>query len=85
MKHATAATLDRLEPLLESIRGIGGLKEKSRGCFYRGSKSFLHFHEDPEGLFADVREWDDFRRLPVNTAPQREALISMVQSLLEIK
>ena len=68
MKHAGAAALDRLEPLLQQIRARGGLKEKSRGVFYRGSKAFLHFHEDPAGLFADVRAADgrDFDRLKVD-------------------
>lgn len=31
-----------------------GLNEKSRGCFYWKSRGFLHFHEDPKGLFADL-------------------------------
>ncbi len=45
MKHAGPKALDRLEPLLERLRRHGGLKEKSRGCFYLGGKGFLHFHE----------------------------------------
>jgi hypothetical protein len=55
VKHAGAAALDAIEPLLEKLRALPGLKEKSRGVFYRGSKAFLHFHEDPTGLYADVR------------------------------
>ncbi len=43
------------------------LKEKSRGVFYRKSKATLHFHEDPAGLFADMRIADVFVRFPVNT------------------
>jgi hypothetical protein len=55
MKHAGSLALDQLEPLLAAIRALPGLKEKGRGVFYRGGKAFLHFHEDPAGLFADVR------------------------------
>ncbi len=55
MKHAGPAALDRLELLLVQIRTLPGLVEKSRGVFYRKGKAFLHFHEDPAGLFADVR------------------------------
>ncbi|MGH6955455.1 MAG: hypothetical protein ACREEW_02175 [Caulobacteraceae bacterium] len=56
MKHAGPAALDQLEPLLARVRaaGAGALKEKKRGCFYLRSKSFLHFHEDPKGMFADI-------------------------------
>lgn len=58
MRHARDEDLDRIEPLLESIRaaGAGVLREKTRGCFYLKSKGFLHFHEDPKGLFADIGE-----------------------------
>lgn len=77
MKHAGAAALDQIEPLLAQIRAIAGLKEKSRGVFYLKSKAFLHFHEDPAGLFADVRTADgaDFERLKVDEPEGRRALI----------
>ena len=67
MKHATPAALDRLEGLLVQLRTLP-LKEKSRGVFYRKSKAFLHFHEDPAGLFADIRNADgsDFERIKVD-------------------
>jgi hypothetical protein len=76
MKHATASALDALEPLLSEIRALGTLKEKSRGVFYRGSRAALHFHEDPAGLFADLRLGAaDWQRLPVNTKAERVALL----------
>ena len=81
MKHATAAALDQLEELLAGLRGIAGLKEKSRGVFYRRSQAFLHFHEDPAGLFADIRGRDEeFVRMRVNTAGEREALRQQVEA-----
>ena len=75
MKHAGADALDALEPVLEQLRAIGGLKEKSRGSFYRKSKGFLHFHEDPAGFFADLKKGDAFVRLPVNSRSEIAALI----------
>ena len=68
MKHAGATALDQLEPLIERVRAIPALKEKSRGVFYLKSRAFLHFHEDPKGLFADIRTVDgkDFERFQVN-------------------
>lgn len=77
MKHAGAAALDRLEPLLIQIRALGRLKERSRGVFYLKSRAFLHFHEDAAGLFADLRqpEGDDFDRFKVDAADGAAALI----------
>jgi hypothetical protein len=75
MKHAGAAALDALEPVLAQIRALEGLKEKSRGAFYRKSKGFLHFHEDPAGMFADLKKGDDFVRMRVNTSAEIAALI----------
>jgi hypothetical protein len=76
MRHAGDAALDQLEPLLAAIRATGALKEKSRGVFYLKSKAYLHFHEDPAGLFADVRAEDgkDFDRFKVDEAPGAAAL-----------
>ena len=78
MKHAGQAALDQLEPLLAQIRAAGGLRERSRGVFYRGSKAFLHFHEDPAGLFADIRAADgeDFDRLRVDEPAGAAALLA---------
>ena len=75
MKHAGADALDALEPVLEQIRKIEGLKEKSRGVFYRKSTAFLHFHEDPAGFFADLKKGDDFVRLPVNNRAEVAVMI----------
>jgi hypothetical protein len=79
MKHAGPQALDALEGLLEQIRSCDGLQEKVRGVFYRKSAAFLHFHEDPAGLFADVRLGSDWQRLPVNTPAQRKTVLTSVQ------
>jgi hypothetical protein len=84
MKHATPATLKELTPLLERLRSFNGLVEKNPGVFYRKSKAFLHFHEDPKGIFVDVRfKVDDpFTRLGVTTEIQQSALVSKVERAL---
>ena len=83
MKHATATALDQLEPLLAEIRALEGLKEKSRGTFYWKSRAFLHFHEDPTGLFADVRDADgDFERIDVTGEAGRARLIRVARRRL---
>ena len=83
MRHATAKALDALEPLLQSIRQLPGLKETSRGVFYRKGRAFLHFHEDPAGLFADVRIGADFQRRCVNAPQDRLALTAEITAWLE--
>lgn len=70
LKHATGNALDRLEDLLKEIRQISNLKEKQRGIFYFKSTAFLHFHEDPAGLFADLKINDQFQLFPVNNATE---------------
>ena len=82
MRHATPATLDVLEPLLVRLRGIDGLKEKSRGSFYRGSKGFLHFHEDPAGIFADLKVTTEFERFRATTKKEQADLVRRVKAVL---
>ena len=82
MKHAGSAALDRLEPLLETLRRETRLKEKSRGTFYRAGRAFLHFHEHGDELFADIRLTDDFERLPATKAAERAALLKLVAKAL---
>lgn len=81
MKHATAASLDRLEALLTAIRAQAVLMEKSRGVFYLRSRAMLHFHEDPAGLFADLRLTGDWQRLPVNSFSEQAALMRELAKL----
>ena len=80
MKHAGPDALDAAEPFLCQLRTIPRLVEKKQGLFYRNSKAFLHFHEDPSGLHADVRLGVDFERLRVETKAERAALLSLLRS-----
>ena len=93
MKHAGPPTLLRLAPLLSQLRTLAGLVERRPGCFYRRSQAFLHFHEDPSGLFADARlagagtgatgvAAEDFSRYPVSTPAQQAALLARLRATL---
>lgn len=82
MKHAGAVALHGLSELMEQIRIREGIKEKSLGTFYRKSKAFLHFHEDPAGLFADLRVDTEFERFPVNTQTERKTLLKAIDRAL---
>jgi len=79
MKHAGDDALAALDDLLAALRAVDGLTEKKRGVFYRKSSAFLHFHEDPAGLFADLRDGDEWTRLPVNTTRERQGLLGRVR------
>jgi hypothetical protein len=81
VKHASQAALDQLDTLLAELRGLG-LTEKSRGVFYRKGRAFLHFHEDPMGLFADIRDLGgrDFERIDVTAEPGRAVLIATARA-----
>ena len=83
MKHAGPAALDALDDLVVAIRARDGLKEPRRGVFYRRGKAWLHFHEDPAGLFADLREGADWTRLRVSTAGERKKLLALVDRSLK--
>jgi hypothetical protein len=81
VRHATDAALDALAPLLERLRRPE-LTEKKRGIFYRKSQAFLHFHEDPAGLFADVRIDGEFQRFAASTQREQQALLRTVKRAL---
>jgi hypothetical protein len=84
MKHASESTLLELTSLLDRLRSFEALVEKRPGVFYRKTKAFMHFHEDPTGLFVDVRLKADepFTRLPVTTSVQQSTLIAKVERVL---
>lgn len=79
MRHADAATLGALEALLEKLRSVPALREKKPGVFYVRSKPYLHFHQDPTGIFADVKLGGvEFERFPVNTESEQRELLGQV-------
>jgi hypothetical protein len=83
MRHATPQTLETITDLLTQLRGIEGIVEKRPGAFSRGSRAFLHFHEDPTGMYADVRLGDEFERFRVTTRREQQALVSRIRTELK--
>jgi hypothetical protein len=55
------------------------LTEKKRGTFYKKSAAFLHFHEDPAGIFADIKFDGEFKRFEANTPKQHELILTFVK------
>lgn len=83
MKHADQTTLEQLAPLLAQIRDrIPPLKEKGPGKFYLKSAALLHFHDDPAGIFADLKIAGDWQRYPVNNEAEYAALLAALDQQL---
>lgn len=83
MKHASQTTITSLKSLLANIRSLPGIKEKKTGIFYRKSRAFLHFHEDGDKIYADVRlQEPDFQRFPVTTTDEQATFIKTIQDFL---
>jgi hypothetical protein len=83
MKHAGAETIKGLAGLLTELRQRAPLREKTPGTFYVKSKAFLHFHEDPAGIFADVKlDLQDYSRYRINTAAEQAALLKKIDKCL---
>ena len=83
MRHITDGRLDDLEPLLERLRALDGLVERTRGVFYRKSRAFLHFHEDGDDVYADVRlDGPEFDRRRVTSAAAQDRLVAAVARVL---
>jgi hypothetical protein len=81
VRHITPARLDTIEPLLVQLRTVAGLVERKRGTFYRKSRAFLHFHEQGDDIYADVRlDGDDFDRRRVTTKAEQAALVRDVRA-----
>jgi hypothetical protein len=82
VRHARAEALDELEPMLAALREVPGLTERSRGVFYRGSRAFLHFHEDDSGHHVDVRLDTDFERFRAQTKAEQRTVLTRVRKAL---
>ncbi len=83
MRHATLEDLDRVEALLGELRKLPQLREHKRGYFSRGSRAFLHFHEDAGDLYVDVRLDSTFQRMRVTSRTEQAGLLSQVREALQ--
>lgn len=82
MRHARPQDLEPITSLLAELRKLPGLKERTLGSFYCGSKGFLHFHEDAGDLFADLKIGDDFTRFPATNQRDQKALLNRARAAL---
>jgi hypothetical protein len=64
------------------LRKLPQLRERKRGYFSRGSRAFLHFHEDADDLYVDVRLGSDFERMRVTSKTEQADFLSLVREAL---
>jgi hypothetical protein len=83
VKHADVRALEAVSDLIENLRRRSDLVEKKLGIFYTKGRAFLHFHKDPAGLFADLREGDEWQRYPVNDPDECTRLLAAVDRTIE--
>jgi hypothetical protein len=84
LRHARQDDLEQLAPLLDQLRALNGLVERTPGSFYRKSSGFLHFHIDGDDIYADVKlDGNEFERTRVTTKTEQRALVSSVRKALK--
>lgn len=81
MARAGELALNKVEALLAAARLVPGVVERKRGIFYLKGTGFLHFHEDADGIFADIKLdlKKDFVRMRVSTAAERQAFLKSLK------
>ncbi len=83
-RHAGAAALERISPLLDDLRAYPMLVEKRPGVFYLGMREFMHFHELSGDVVADVRLTRAFTRMPVTTRAGQLDLLDRIADCLTV-
>ena len=64
------------------LRKLPKLHERKRGYFSRGSRAFLHFHEDAGDLYVDVRLDGKFQRMRVTSRGEQADFLSQLRMAL---
>jgi hypothetical protein len=75
-------TIDRIAPLLKMLRAYPALREVRPSAFHLNGRDFLHFHDEPEGIFADVRLTTGFVRMPVSSRSEQWELLERIDHTL---
>jgi DNA-binding ferritin-like protein len=80
MRHAS---LEQIKPLLEMLRANRALEEVRALHFEVKGEEFLHFHDYPHGVVADVRLANRSVRLGVSSASEHAELLAHIEDCLE--
>jgi hypothetical protein len=83
VRHATDEDLDHVAELLAELRQFPELRERKRGYFSRGSRAFLHFHEDAGDFYVDAKLDKAFRRMRVSSPGEQAEFLADVRAVLQ--
>ncbi len=73
------ATLECIAPLLDVLRAQPTIREVKPAAFHLNGRDFIHFHEGPEGIFADVLLSKSRVRMPVSTRSEQSELLERIE------
>ena len=82
MEHAGPAALAALDALFVAMRKRAGVADKRAGHFYRKGRALAHFHQDLSGLYADLHDGPEWRRLRVSTQAERRRFLAALDKVL---
>jgi len=78
-----SSTLEALAPLLAVLRAHSALQEVRPATFHLDGRGFVHFHEGPEGVFADVLLAKGRVHMPVSSPAEQAELMERIDQVLE--
>lgn len=76
-------TIENLAILLNSLRSYEILSEVRPTNFHLNGKGFIHFHDEADGLWADIFLSKGRLRMPANTASEQAEVIGTIEPALE--
>ena len=76
-------TIEALSILLNFLRSNEILNEVKPTNFHLNGKGFIHFHDEPDGLWADIFLSKERLRMPANTASEQADVIGTIEPALE--
>jgi hypothetical protein len=76
------ATLDRIAPLLDVLRAHPALLEVRPTEFQLHGRDFLHFHDEPDGVVADVRLAEGRVSMPVSSSSEQAEFLERIDHTL---
>lgn len=77
------SALEALAPLLRVLREHPALSEVRPAVFHLRGRNFVHFHEEPEGAFADVLLAKGRVHMPVSSPTEQAELLQQIHEVLE--
>ncbi len=76
------ATLERLAPFLNLLRAHPALREVRPAAFHLDGRDFVHFHDEPEGILADVRLSKGRVHMRVSSPAEQAEFLERIEDIL---